>query len=573
MIRNDDNRISLYIGLNTYLICGSILVAYAALEILRITSLISVFALGMLLATVLKAVIYRMESPRPSTRTILLSEFSFVAGAVVLALVSAHFFDYSWDGRYYHQEGVIQLCQGYNPFYQQLDETMVNGGLWINHYPKASEIVSASLYAVSGNIELGKVQNLLFLFSNLMVGYWLVVSYLKFSRIKSLIFSLLMAANPVVLTQVLTYYVDGQMYSLMLATTFLLVLLLVDRAWSWYLVLAPLIFYSASIKFTAAVYLAMMLLAFCAAPLIIKPARHVARNLIMSGLLFVIAIVVIGYNPYVSNTIVNGHPLYPVYGMNNVDIITDQSPAEFSGLNRFSKAFRSYFGETDNILASSGDRIRFKLPLTFSREEIKRLDDFDLRVAGFGPLFSGFALIAGALYGLFAFMYFASGGVAPGTKFRLRDYPLEVLAGCFLLSALLMPEFWWARYAPQIWLIPILLLMAISKRIGLIASLARIPLAIALLNIAMFFAVVARSNVLRTNADRENLEKVQASHTPIQVYFDHRDADRIKFATYGIPYTETRDRSLLTGKYQNRLFRSAIIAHDNQELADLLAKP
>jgi hypothetical protein len=573
MIRIDDKRISLYIGLNTYLICGSILVAYAALEIFRITSLSSVFALGMLLAAILKAVFYRMESPKPSARTILLSEISFVAGAVVLALVSAHFFDFSWDGRYYHQEGIIQLCQGYNPFYQQLDETIVNGGLWINHYPKASEIVSASLYAVSGNIELGKVQNLLFLFSNLLVGYWLLISYLKFGRIKSLIFSLLMAANPVVLTQVLTYYVDGQMYSLMLATTFLLILLLVNRTWSWYLVLAPVIFYFANVKFTAAVYLAMMLMAFCAAPLVFKPARHVARNLVMSGLLFVIAIIVIGYNPYVANTRIYGHPLYPVYGENNVDVITDQSPAEFAGLNRFSKAFRSYFGETDNILSSSGDRIRFKLPLTFSREEIKRLDDFDLRVAGFGPLFSGFALIAGGLYGLFAVMYFASGGAAPGTKFRLRDYPLEVLAACFLISALLMPEFWWARYAPQIWLIPIFLLMAISNRIGLIASLARIPLAIALLNIAMFVAVVARSNVLRTNADRENLEKVQASHTPIQVYFDHRDADRIKFATYGIPYTETRDRSLLTGKYQNRLFRSAIIAHDNQELADLLAKP
>jgi hypothetical protein len=292
----------------------------------------------------------------------------------------------------------------------------------------------------------------------------------------------------------------------------------------------------------------------------------------VSGLLFIVAVVVIGYNPYITNTKIYGHPLYPVYGANSVDIISDQSPAEFAGLNRFAKAFRSYFGETDNILASSGDRIRLKIPLTFSREEVKRLDDFDLRVAGFGPLFSGFVLLAVALYGLFAFMALATGGVSLGAKFRLRDYPLEIMAALFLITACSIPEFWWARFSPQLWLIPILLLMAISNRIGMVTSLTRIPIAIALLNVAMFVGVVARSNVLRTNAVREDLARVRASHTPIQVYFDHRNADRIKFESYGIPYTETRDRNALTGKYQNRLFRSALIAHDNAELFGSLEK-
>lgn len=92
--------------------------------------------------------------------------------------LSAHFlFDLSWDGQTYHQTAILQLHDGWNPYYATLSNT-VQHSIWANHYPKASWIMAATILNFTNSIEASKCINL----------YFIVVSFLvsltTFDRLK-----------------------------------------------------------------------------------------------------------------------------------------------------------------------------------------------------------------------------------------------------------------------------------------------------------------------------------------------------------------------------------------------------
>ena len=87
----------------------------------------------------------------------------------ILFAISGHFFDFSFDGQWYHQDAIILLKNGWNPFYDQpiLDEIASGKNAnYINCYPKAPWTISACVYATTGAIEYAKFYQLVLLFAS-----------------------------------------------------------------------------------------------------------------------------------------------------------------------------------------------------------------------------------------------------------------------------------------------------------------------------------------------------------------------------------------------------------------------
>ena len=55
----------------------------------------------------------------------------------------------------------------------------------------------------------------------------------------------------------------------------------------------------------------------------------------------IFSVCIIGFNPYVTNTINNGNPLYPLAGKDKIDIMTPNTPASFRYDGQFEKLIKS----------------------------------------------------------------------------------------------------------------------------------------------------------------------------------------------------------------------------------------
>jgi hypothetical protein len=112
-------------------------------------------------------------------------------------------------------------------------------------------------------------------------------------------------------------------------------------------------------------------------------------------------------------------------------------------LDRLQVFLMSYMAPTEIV----ADKVKTKFPFWLNRRELSVFEDLtpDARAGGFGPLYGAFLILAAASLG-FLFL-----GKAPN------------LASCFPLVPVLLSvsltQTWWARWAPQGWLIPLTLLL------------------------------------------------------------------------------------------------------------------
>ena len=381
-----------------------------------------------------------------------LTSRSWLASAGILAVlaavllfgiyVSGKYYDLSWDGQTYHQEGIIQLADGWNPFHDQPLQ-LVNSA-WINHYAKGPWIAAASLYILTGHIEQGKVFNILLIVSSFFLCLSALLTHYRDRLLEPVLFSVLAAGNPVSILQATTFYNDGQLSSLLVIIIALL-FLIVESPSAWpALTLALSVIIAVNIKFTALAYI----LALGLPVLLYLFLTKKWRPLRMLGLSFSIGLVAgllfVGFNPYVTNTVRNGNPFYPLAGPHAVDIVKANSPAEFQTMNRFEKLFVSTFSETGNI--DSSHSTHWKWPFTVDQKEVDSLWP-DTRIAGFGPLFGGAVLLSPILL------------VTAWPHDKKKTLAYACLGLLIICSALVNSEAWWARYAPQLWLLPVLCAM------------------------------------------------------------------------------------------------------------------
>ena len=236
--------------------------------------------------------------------------------------IAGYFIDISWDGRNYHALAVRLLRDGWNPVSDPYHQSGWNTLTWIDHFAKGAWYFSAPIIDLTGNPETGKASNLLLAIVVFCLVFAYLLSYTRVSLPASILISLLPVLNPVISTQLLTRYVDGQVAAIF-TILLLLGLFAVHRPDTLQLVAwFAAIVVGINIKFTSAAYTAGLLVLIGAGLFWLK--RKDLRSLIPLAITVffssLVGLLLVGYNPYVRNTLSFGHPLYPVYGSQAAEI-------------------------------------------------------------------------------------------------------------------------------------------------------------------------------------------------------------------------------------------------------------
>lgn len=166
-----------------------------------------------------------------------------------------------------------------------------------------------------------------------------------------------------------------------------------------------------------------------------------------------------------------------------------------------------------------------KLPFTVKEEELKTIS-VDTRVGGFGPLFGGSVLLSLILLA----------AAFPADPKRTLAYAGLVLL--ILISALVNPEAWWARYAPQLWLLPVIAVMAgleirrkIPRFLGLLIVLA-LSLNVLLVSVFFFERQYAGNLTLKNQ-----LAEMQRADV-VLVKFQYMYSNRVRLEECHVNYRE-----------------------------------
>jgi hypothetical protein len=516
-----------------FLVGSVLLVFYAALLVVQVGFLFignDLNDTGTLLAIAISLAYYWAVGKRVYRLSIPVLGIGFLAviGLMALAiLVAGYYIDLSWDGRDYQQRGVYKLLGGWNPVYTTLQPDSIYKNAWLNHYPKGPWIAAASIVRLTHNIESGKLFNLLLLVAVFLIAlsYFLPKRQLKFWQVGLL--GLYLAANPVSVYQSLSFYIDGQVSS-MLILLILLMLLCLERVDLGRLItLVAAVVIGLNIKFTGAVYVVLLLVIFILASWYTKkdilPLLPIWSAILIGSLL---GVLMVGYNPYLVNTFRYGHPFYPLYGGNRLNkdyILQGQIPSDYETMSWHEKLIQSIFSPSRNAIGVVSDPIKF--PLSIKLSEVTAFALADVRVSGWGPLYGALLIISLAGLILLAFIS------------RKAAVVSSSLVGLVIGTTLLNSEAWWARYSPQLWLIPVIVLAALwyvsDRRTQLIGNMLAVLMFI---NIFLVSGAYIGWNTLNTRQVRATLAELHQSDKVVMLYYGPLEAVGMRFEQYGIPF-------------------------------------
>ena len=411
----------------------------------------------------------------------LLSIGLFIVMLFGAIFVASKIYDSSYDGNSYHKGAIGMMAHGWNPVYQTAEDYSDNifhirGAkifTWIDHYQNLSWIFGATVYRVFGNIETAKSLNFLLIGGALFI----LINYFKrfkFKNLQSIVLACVTVFSPVVISQFFSFYIDGNLaiaFYIYIATISLITFELiknrritVDLLFIFFFSICIL----ANLKLTGILLIAagILPLAIYLTILMVQKKIKAADYYKLFGMTvfsILFSILVIGSTSYVKNTLTMKNPFYPLLGNNRSDIITTMQPAELMNKNQIEKLLISVFSRSDNVQLYSWKALEYKIPLTWNNEEINSLNITDTRIGGFGIFHSfiftlSIAIILGYLI-----------TVLKNKKKTGSDEAIyKIIISCVLISILLylvLPtENWWARYAPNIYLLtPIALAIILGR--------------------------------------------------------------------------------------------------------------
>jgi hypothetical protein len=365
--------------------------------------------------------------------------------------VSAWYFDLSWDGEWYHQTAIYAIARDWNPSADPTREFLPHLQLWVRHYAKGTWYAAAAIYSTTGHIEWGKCPTLL---ADLAAGLAVFAANLdwKLRRREAAAISLLAALNPVIMSELTTYLVDGVMvgFLVVVAAVVFSGLRRPRPAVVWTGMLSAIVCINA--KLTGLVFLCFVFAAgwiWCA----VRRRQWLLRYTAVTALALFLGAVVFGYNPYVTNTIHWHHPFYPVLGTKAFPSLTDQgkegielyeTPKNMMGRSRFVRLAYATFGRPGNAPYFNQKNAEWMWPFTARPADLFYYRYHETRISGFGPFFSGALILA---FALGVWLLFQAGAAR---------WALLLSASAVVSSLLISLHLWWPRYGPQLWLLPIL---------------------------------------------------------------------------------------------------------------------
>lgn len=385
-------------------------------------------------------VIY-LKKNNNSIKSIIITNIIVFTNLALSLYICSLIFDSSCDGQIYHQDAIFRLSNGWNPFWNPIVDSPHS--IWVSHYGKVSWIIGSIFYKLTGNIESAKSLNLFLILPLISYSFSVLSNLSKNKKLISII-SFLIILSPTAITQTFCSYVDGLLY-----ITFTIMLLSIIQILSsdnnktdHYIILSSSILILSNLKFTGLGYAGLLMVCFvtykiCRDRLTYVKAKPLCIYFIS---IFIVATFITGFNPYITNMKM-GHPFYPLSGPNKIDIITSNTPEFMRNKGPVGKFISANYGvpgkfeEKQLIWQNSPKELKNKFI-----EGLKISYAYDLAVGGFGPLtpiFITFILISSV------YLFFK---IDDNNKSIYRFILISIL-----LTVLINPEFWWARYVPQIW--------------------------------------------------------------------------------------------------------------------------
>jgi hypothetical protein len=440
---------------------------------------------------------------------------------VLAGLGSVRILDTSYDGLAYHQSAVLALQNGWKPIFGSL----LGASLWENHYPKASWIVGAALSSSFQSVEAMKAQNVTFMLAAFCLAFAAIrACFPGLQRGIAILFAFVVAANPVSLYQAMTAYNDGLMASQITCAVALAVIAARTRDKTSVSALVLLLPYIINLKFTSAVYVAVLWTSMLAI-LVGWRMKDAAKFMIApTAAACLSGIFLFGVDPYVTNFLAHGHPFYPVQGAGKVDIMANNLPSAFIGKSYIYKLLAGLFGVPDwagkdQLAISTVPRLWY----------FKAFRGYDVRVGGFGPI-------------LCAVTVMLATGLMTCGRFTVRQWKLLAIALAIVISGVINPEAWWARYVPQLWAgfagFALMLIIAPPSRtfarwlgVGVLSAMA--------LNSLGIGAVASASVLERDREWRAALSKwvAQSNSAPLGIYLGTHSATWARLDSFGVRYS------------------------------------
>jgi hypothetical protein len=379
------------------------------------------------------------------------------------------------------------------------------------------------MYRLTGRIESGKFANLLLVCAAFSMALAAFAGSRKKLSAWPAAMAVLVAANPVALCQLCTFYVDGQMASLFVCLAALCFLSAADSN-PW----VNLLRFEAAIliiqvKFTGLVYVTILFAGFLA--LLVWQKQPLRKPFYMAVLALGLGTFVFGMNPYVFNILENGHPFYPFFGRGDFPnfSLTNDIPPDFLEANRVANLAASIFSRSRVWPPES----TLKTPWQVDRSEWRQFQGPDVRTGGFGPLFPAALVLSWAFLAICLWR----GGAAPWITTAIT---LIIIA-----SALPVHACWWARYAPQVWLIPLVALAPLGCAVERPPwhRLSWLVLLILSANVAGIARVNFRANLDATRDTAISLVDLR-SLAPFKVAFGYFRSNRFRLQEAGISFIE-----------------------------------
>ena len=440
--------------------------------------------------------------------------------------VNGKVYDYTWDGNSYQKATTGMLAIGWNPLYEELEDfddnskEQINIGdespIYINNYPKASNIFAANVYKFTGNVETGKSLNTI----TIMMLFLFTFSFLLYKNKSlsfSLIFSICVVTYPVICAQFLTNYIDLLVYAFLYLTIFSFFIFeeenFIFSKEDNLLLFFMFLTISINIKTSLFGYVGLFCLAyyiwyfyrFLKGDLEKKFFRDFTITAIVSVL---VGVFIIGLSVYPKNLLDHGHPFYPLMGDGAVEIMEQNQPRNFKEKPAFEKFLISFFSQVDDIISDSDEKIKFKIPFTVHKDELAHVGLPDLRLSGDGIFFSGIFLVSVIVLVIFVKDLYNENS----RKCILFLIPMSVT----LLMIFFLQEAWWARYFPQLYIFVLFALILLNEncKSKVAVAIKWSFIAVLLLNNLTTFAVAVKSsydNNVTCNVEFQKYESLNLS--------------------------------------------------------------
>ncbi|WP_091150696.1 hypothetical protein [Mucilaginibacter pineti] len=488
-------------------------------------------------------------------------------------LIAGFYFDLSWDGQWYQQAAVYNLAETWNPLYKPLNTPDGLNHLSILHFPKNSWYFAAAVTRLFGSVEVGKAYNVIALFTAFGVVYPLCRSF-NLPPWQSVVFTALVLLNPVIWSEITTYLNDGDLY------LFLVVYLASVVSWLRtpklvYLLLAVMaICCLVNIKFTGLVF--VLISSFFVFVYILIKKRELVKTFVLSHIIAgVMALCIFGFNPYITNLINRGHPLYPLMGSKQYPGVFDkgiddneayETPKNMKGKSLPMRLIYANFGYPGNAPYNGEDTARLANPFLTSPKSWSAYHFHETRVSGFGPYFGILLILATVALAVLLIAVKAS-------RLPVAIFLLGLCSGLSLSN-----HFWWPRFFPMLWLVPLLPLLLwwvynanrlahnSNLRGVTINSLAWLFAICIGINGIIVAAVHIRWETVSSINLRNELQKIHDTKRPIDVdYGWFKRATEEKLNRWNIKYTPT---SLGTDTTASKL-TSVVKGYPNQILYKL----